>query len=128
MFLTRPHNLLTRFQPILVFINLVCKSKFVSFLSPLFHWVFEPYTYRGVLLSTFLQAILTPSLHLLNVLLQIANKLGLIKKQPWSGVVAGGTATDYEFERRRFGRLRSVLSSPCRPALLWGIPSLLSNT
>jgi hypothetical protein len=36
---------------------------------------------RGVLLSTLLLAILHPSHHLLNVLLQIANKLGLSNKQ-----------------------------------------------
>jgi hypothetical protein len=36
---------------------------------------------RGVLLSTLLHAILQPSHHLLNVLLQIANKLGLSNKK-----------------------------------------------
>jgi hypothetical protein len=46
----------------------------------------DPNTYvlitnRGVLLSTLLHAILHPSHHLLNVLLQIANKLGHSKKK-----------------------------------------------
>jgi hypothetical protein len=36
---------------------------------------------RGVLLSTLLHAILHPSHHLLNVLLQIANKLGSLTKR-----------------------------------------------
>jgi hypothetical protein len=45
-----------------------------TFMSPP---VSEPLTNRGVLLSTLLQYILNPSHHLLNVLLQIANKLGL---------------------------------------------------
>jgi hypothetical protein len=40
----------------------------------------EPLTYRGVLLSTLLQDILRPSNHLLNVLLQAANKLDLSNK------------------------------------------------
>jgi hypothetical protein len=39
--------------------------------------VSEPLANRGVLLSTLLQDILRPSHHLLNVLLQIAKKLGL---------------------------------------------------
>jgi hypothetical protein len=55
--------------------------QFVTFLSPLSHKVSEPSTYRGVLLSTLLQAILNTSHHLLNVLLQFANKLGLIIKK-----------------------------------------------
>jgi hypothetical protein len=37
----------------------------------------KPLSNRGALLSTHLQDILNPSHHLLNVLLQIANKLGL---------------------------------------------------
>jgi hypothetical protein len=41
----------------------------------------EPITNRGVLLSTLLDAILHPSHHLLNVLLKIANKLGLSNKR-----------------------------------------------
>jgi hypothetical protein len=41
----------------------------------------EPLTNIGVLLSTLLQDILHPSHHLLNVLLQIANKLGLPNKK-----------------------------------------------
>jgi hypothetical protein len=45
-------------------------------LSQLTHNVSEPNIYRGALLSTPLQAILNPSHHLLNVLLQLANKLG----------------------------------------------------
>jgi hypothetical protein len=40
----------------------------------------QPNTYRGLLLSTLLQVILSTSHHLLNVLLQLANKLGLKKK------------------------------------------------
>jgi hypothetical protein len=40
-----------------------------------------PLTNRGVLLSTLLQDILHPSHHLLNVLLQTANKLGLSLKK-----------------------------------------------
>jgi hypothetical protein len=43
--------------------------------------VSEPLTNRGVLLSTLRHAILHPSHHLLNVLIQIANKLGLSKKK-----------------------------------------------
>jgi hypothetical protein len=35
-----------------------------------------PLTHRGALLSTLLHAILPPTFHLLNVLLQIANTLG----------------------------------------------------
>jgi hypothetical protein len=54
---------------------------FVSFLSPLPHTVSEPLTYREVLLSTLLQDILNTSHHLLNVLLQIANKLVQNKKK-----------------------------------------------
>jgi hypothetical protein len=38
-------------------------------------------TYRGVLMITLIQAILNPSHHLLNVLLQLANKLGPKKKK-----------------------------------------------
>jgi hypothetical protein len=41
----------------------------------------EPLTNRGVLPSTLLQDILNSSHHLLNVLLQIANKLGLSNKK-----------------------------------------------
>jgi hypothetical protein len=44
------------------------------------HKVSEPNTYRGVLLSTLLQVILNTSHHILNVILQLANKLGLKKK------------------------------------------------
>jgi hypothetical protein len=54
---------------------------FVSFYSPLSPPVSEPLTNGGVLLSTLLQDILQPSHHLLNVLLQIANKLGLSNKK-----------------------------------------------
>jgi hypothetical protein len=54
---------------------------FVSFYSPLSPPVSEPLTNRGVLLSTLLHVILHPSHHLLSVLLQIANKLGLSKKK-----------------------------------------------
>jgi hypothetical protein len=54
---------------------------FVSFYSPLSPPVSEPLTNRGVLLSTLLQDILHPSHHLLNVLLQIANKLDLSNKK-----------------------------------------------
>jgi hypothetical protein len=43
--------------------------------------VSKPLTNRGVQLSTLLHAILNPFHHLLNVLLQIANKLGLSNKQ-----------------------------------------------
>jgi hypothetical protein len=43
-------------------------------------WLSEPLTNRGVLLGTLLQDILHPSHHLLNVFLQIANKLGIKKK------------------------------------------------
>jgi hypothetical protein len=43
--------------------------------------VSEPLTNRGVLLSTLLHAIIHPSHHLLNVLLQTANKLGLPNKK-----------------------------------------------
>jgi hypothetical protein len=43
--------------------------------------VSEPLTNRGVLLSTLLQDILNSFHHLLNVLLQIANKLGLPSKK-----------------------------------------------
>jgi hypothetical protein len=43
--------------------------------------VSELLTNRGVLLSTLLQDILHPSHHLLNVLLEIANKLGLSNKK-----------------------------------------------
>jgi hypothetical protein len=50
---------------------------FVSFYSQLSPPVSEPLTNRGVLLSTLLRDILHPSRHFLNVLLQIANKLGL---------------------------------------------------
>jgi hypothetical protein len=59
---------------------LVCKFQFVSFYSPLSPPVSEPLTNRGILLSTLLQDILHPSHHLLNVLLKIANKLDLTKK------------------------------------------------
>jgi hypothetical protein len=52
-----------------------------SFYSPLSPPVSEPLTNRVVLLGTLLQDILHPSHHLLNVLLQIANKLGLSKKK-----------------------------------------------
>jgi hypothetical protein len=45
--------------------------------------VSEPLTNRGVLLSTLLQDILHPSHHLLNVLLQIANKLGFSNKNKY---------------------------------------------
>jgi hypothetical protein len=48
-------------------------------LQVLSHTVSEPLTNRGVLLSTLLQDILNPSHHLLNVFLQIANKLGIKK-------------------------------------------------
>jgi hypothetical protein len=65
------------FQPLVLIVILVCKFWFVSFLSPLSHTVSEPLTNRGVLLSTLLQDILNPSHHLLNVFLQIANKLGI---------------------------------------------------
>jgi hypothetical protein len=43
--------------------------------------VSEPFTKREVLLSNLLQDILNSSHHLLNVLLQIANKLGLPAKK-----------------------------------------------
>jgi hypothetical protein len=49
--------------------------------SPLSPPVSEPLTNRGVLLSTLLQDILHPSHNLLNVLLHIANKLGLSNKK-----------------------------------------------
>jgi hypothetical protein len=54
---------------------------FLSQPSPLSPPVSEPLTNRGVLLSTLLHAILHPSHHLLNILLQIANKLGLSNEQ-----------------------------------------------
>jgi hypothetical protein len=54
---------------------------FVSFYSPLSPPVSKPLTNRGVLLSTLLHDILHPSHPLLNVLLQIANKLGLSSKK-----------------------------------------------
>jgi hypothetical protein len=54
--------------------------KFVSFYSLLSALVSKPLL-TGVLLSTLLHAFLHPSHHLLNVLLQIANKLGLSKKK-----------------------------------------------
>jgi hypothetical protein len=53
----------------------------VSNHKKILHTVSEPLTNRGVLLSTLLQDILHPSHHLLNVLLQIANKLGLYAKK-----------------------------------------------
>jgi hypothetical protein len=51
----------------------------------------EPLTNRGVLLSTLLKDILHTSHHLLNILLQIANKLGLsnkrkVNQQDWSAI------------------------------------------
>jgi hypothetical protein len=49
--------------------------------SPLSPLVSESLAYRGVLLSTLLQGILNTSHHLLNVLLQIPNKLGFKKKK-----------------------------------------------
>jgi hypothetical protein len=55
--------------------------RFMLITSPLPHAVSEPLTNRGVLLSTLLQDILNTSHHLLNVLLQIANKLGLPGKK-----------------------------------------------
>jgi hypothetical protein len=48
---------------------------------------FRTPTNRGVLLSTLLQDIIHPSHHLLNVLLQIANKLGLSNKKNYSLIV-----------------------------------------
>jgi hypothetical protein len=54
---------------------------FVSFYSPLSPPVSEPLTNKGVLLSTLLQDILHPSHYLLNVLLQVANKLGILTKK-----------------------------------------------
>jgi hypothetical protein len=48
--------------------------------------VSESLTNRGVLPSTLLQDILHPPHHLLNVLLQIANKLGLSNKKKLSRV------------------------------------------
>jgi hypothetical protein len=81
-----PHDLLVRFyQPVLI-VFLVCKLQFVSFYSPLSPPVSEPLINRGVLLSTLLQDILHPSHHLLNVLLQIANKLGLSNQKKNYGV------------------------------------------
>jgi hypothetical protein len=59
------------------------------FYSPLSPPVSEPLTNRGVLLSTLLQDILHPSHHLLNVLLQIANKLGLSNKQTKNTLESG---------------------------------------
>jgi hypothetical protein len=53
----------------------------VSFYSQLSPPVSKPLTNRAVLLSTLLQDILHPSHHLLNVSLQIANKLGLSTKK-----------------------------------------------
>jgi hypothetical protein len=41
----------------------------------------NPILSEEYLLNSLLQAILNPSLHLLNVLLQLVNKLGLIKKK-----------------------------------------------
>jgi hypothetical protein len=66
----------TCFFSIVLIVLLVCK-----FLSPLSPPVSEPLTNRGVLLSTLLQDILHPSHHLLNVLLQTENKLGLSNKK-----------------------------------------------
>jgi hypothetical protein len=61
---------------------LVCK-----FLFPAVSTVYEPLTNRVVLLCTLLQDILHPSHHLLNVLLQIANKLGLSNQKKHFHVV-----------------------------------------
>jgi hypothetical protein len=65
----------------LIFLPLLChslhkKTNFFKLSPP----VSEPLTNRGVLLSTLLQDILYLSHHLLNVLLQIANKMGLSNK------------------------------------------------
>jgi hypothetical protein len=57
--------------------------------DPLSSPVSEPLTNRGVLLSTLLHAILHPSHHLLTVLLQIANKLGLSKTKTKNSVSPG---------------------------------------
>jgi hypothetical protein len=57
---------------------------FVSFYFQLSPPVSKPLINRGVLLSTLLQDILHPSHHLLNVLLQITNKLGLSNKKKTS--------------------------------------------
>jgi hypothetical protein len=69
--------------------TLVSTFQFVNFLSQLPHTVSEPLTNRGVLLSTLLQDILNPSHHLLNVLLQIANKFGLPEKKKVSHSLPG---------------------------------------
>jgi hypothetical protein len=42
---------------------------------------FEPITNRGELMISLLQAILPPPYHLINLLLNIANKLGYQKKK-----------------------------------------------
>jgi hypothetical protein len=68
------------FRPIWAIFRYYVYKKFVSFLSPLSPPVSEPLTYRAVLLSTLLQDILNTSHHLLNVLLQLENILGLQKK------------------------------------------------
>jgi hypothetical protein len=61
---------------IVVFVILVCK-----FLFPKAIRGFEPISYRGALLSTLLHATVYMILHnLLNVLVQIANKMELQKK------------------------------------------------
>jgi hypothetical protein len=51
--------------------------------------------FNFVVLSTFLHAILHPSHHLLNVLLQIANKLGLSNKKKTYYFVWGPHSCDY---------------------------------
>jgi hypothetical protein len=61
---------------IVIFVVLVCK-----FLFPKAARGFEPISYRGALVSTFLHATVYVFLHnLLNVLVQIANKMGFKKK------------------------------------------------
>jgi hypothetical protein len=59
-------------------LHFVCKSYRTH---AIYSTVFRTLTNRAVLLSTLLQDILHPSRHLLNVLLQIANKFGLSNKK-----------------------------------------------
>jgi hypothetical protein len=64
---------------------LVCK-----FLFPAVSTGFRTLINGGVLLSILLHAILHPSHHLMNVLLQIANKLGLSNKKKQKKIISKG--------------------------------------
>jgi hypothetical protein len=112
-----PNDLLTRFWPIFVLVTLVCKFRFPA-VSTGFR---TPYLQRSTTEYSSTSHPITLSHHLLNVILQLANKLGLLKKCTFGHF-------QHVFSLRGFEYLYKTEAQPRRTTLLFHVVSFNRTT